>query len=146
MNWPFAAEPQHTQACLAYQTAVTRLTHNYIISEYVALANARRFPRASVLNFVVDLLENPDIETLWVDEPIHRAAVELLTLRQDKTYSLCDAVSFIVMRQRGISEALTTDRHFEQEGFVRLLKPTSTLRWRFLDYCHADVAQAYGKP
>lgn len=121
----FSTEPLHTQACAAYQKAAMRLTHNYIIAEYVALANARRFPRPSVLDFVVDLLGNPDIDTAWVDESIHRAAVELLTLRQDKTYSLCDAVSFILMRQRGVSEALTTDRHFEQEGFVRLLKPAS---------------------
>jgi len=121
----FSTEPLHTQACIAYQKSPTRLTHNYIIAEYVALANARRFSRASVLGFVVDLLGNPDIGTVWVDEPIHRAAVELLTLRQDKTYSLCDAVSFILMRQRGVTEALTTDRHFEQEGFVRLLNPSS---------------------
>jgi predicted nucleic acid-binding protein len=121
----FSTEPLHTQACIEYQKAIMRLTHNYVIAEYVALANARRFPRASVLDFVVDLLSNPDIETVWIDESIHRTAVELLTLRQDKTYSLCDAVSFIMMRQRGISQALTTDRHFEQEGFVRLLKPTS---------------------
>jgi uncharacterized protein len=119
----FSTEPLHTQACVEYQKATVRLTHNYIIAEYVALANARRFLRSSVLNFVVDLLSNPDIETIWVDEPIHRAAVELLVLRQDKTYSLCDAVSFILMNQRGISEALTTDRHFEQEGLVRLLQP-----------------------
>ena len=118
----FSTEPLHIQACIAYQKATIRLTHNYIIAEYVALTNARRFPRASVLEFVVDLLDNPDIETVWVDESIHRAAVEFLTLRQDKTYSLCDAVSFILMRQRSVSEALTTDRHFEQEGFVRLLK------------------------
>lgn len=46
---------------------------------------------------------------------------KLLSDRQDKTYSLCDAVSFVLMRQRGMTGALTTDRHFEQEGFVRLL-------------------------
>jgi uncharacterized protein len=69
------------------------------------------------------LLDNFDIETIWVDEQLHRDAVELLTLRQDKTYSLCDSVSFVLMNQRGITEALTTDRHFEQEGFTRLLRP-----------------------
>jgi predicted nucleic acid-binding protein len=35
---------------------------------------------------------------------------------------LGDAVSFLLMRKLGINEALTTDLHFEQEGFVRLLK------------------------
>jgi predicted nucleic acid-binding protein len=38
-------------------------------------------------------------------------------------YSLCDAVSFVLTRERGIREALTTDRHFEQEGTVRSLAP-----------------------
>ena len=115
----------HTQACAAYRQATSRLTHSYIVAEYVALANARRFSRSSVLAFVVDLLDNPDIETVWVDESLHRSAVKLLMVRQDKTYSLCDAVSFVLMRQRGTTEALTTDRHFEQEGFIRLLQPAS---------------------
>ena len=70
----------------------------------------------------MDLLDNPDIETVWVDEQLHRDAMQLLIERQDKTYSLCDAVSFVLMGQRGITEALTTDRHFEQEGFVKLLR------------------------
>jgi uncharacterized protein len=119
----YKTEPFHTQAFTEYKKAIGRLTHSYVIAEYIALANARRFPRLSVLSFVVDLLDTPDIETVWVDEQLHRDAIKLLTVRQDKTYSLCDAVSFVLMHQRGIIEALTTDRHFEQEGFVRLLRP-----------------------
>jgi predicted nucleic acid-binding protein len=72
---------------------------------------------------MVDLVGNPDIETVWVDESLHREAMALLLARQDKTYSLCDAVSFVLMRRRHLREALTTDRHFEQEGFQRLLIP-----------------------
>ena len=68
-----------------------------------------------------DLLESPDIETEWVDELLHRTALALLQERPDKTYSLCDAVSFMLMRRHDITEALTTDRHFEQEGCRRLL-------------------------
>ena len=117
----FSTEPFHTQAYVEYKKAIVRLTHSYIIAEYVALANARRFSRSSVLNFVVDLLNNPEIEMVWVDELIYRTAIKLLIDRLDKTYSLCDAVSFILMRQRGLTKALTTDRHFEQEGFIRLL-------------------------
>ena len=115
------AEPFHDQARAFYNAARVRLTHSHVLAEFIALANARRLPRLPVLTFMVDLLENPDIETVWVDEPLHREAMALLLARQDKTYSLCDAVSFVLMRQRNITEALTTDRHFEQEGFHRLL-------------------------
>jgi len=47
--------------------------------------------------------------------------MDLLTARPDKAYSLCDAVSFVLMRDRGVWDALTTGRHFEQEGFHKLL-------------------------
>lgn len=97
------------------------LTHNYVLAEFVVLALVRRFPRQSTLAFISDLINNPDIEVVWVDESLHREAVDLLMKRSDKTYSLCDAVSFVLMQQRGMSEALTTDHHFEQEGFRRLL-------------------------
>ena len=49
--------------------------------------------------------------------------MDLLHKRLDKSYSLCDAVSFVLMRERRILEALTTDKHFVQEGFTRLLEP-----------------------
>jgi len=52
---------------------------------------------------------------------VHELAMALLEERLDKNYSLCDAVSFIVMKEYGIIEALTTDKHFQQEGFSRLL-------------------------
>ena len=58
---------------------------------------------------------------VWVDEGLHREALSLLQARLDKTYSLCDAVSFVVMRRHGIIEALTTDRHYAQEGFIKLM-------------------------
>ncbi|HBL13071.1 MAG TPA: VapC toxin family PIN domain ribonuclease [Cyanobacteria bacterium UBA11162] len=115
------SEPQHQQAVQLLDGSNRNLTHSYVLAEFVALALVRRFPRPSTLTFIADLLENPDIEVIWVDEALHREAVELLMARQDKTYSLCDAVSFVLMRQRRITEALTTDRHFEQEGFTRLL-------------------------
>jgi predicted nucleic acid-binding protein len=62
------------------------------------------------------------IEIVWVDEAFHRAGMDFLARRRDKNYSLCDAISFLQMQERGITEAMTTDRHFEQEGLVRLLR------------------------
>jgi predicted nucleic acid-binding protein len=118
-----ASESQHLSAVNLFNTANTFLTHSYILAEFIALAQVRQFPRVEALTFVADLLDNPDIETVWVDEELHQEAIALLMKRLDKTYSLCDAVSFVLMRHRDTKEALTTDRHFEQEGFKRLLAP-----------------------
>src|SRR5437867_1879988 len=115
------AEPFHDAAAEHYRASATRLTHGYILAEFVALAHARSIPRPAALGLVSDLRDNPDIEVVWVDEPLHREAMTLLQARPDKSYSLCDAVSFVLMRRHGIADALTTDRHFEQEGFHRLL-------------------------
>jgi predicted nucleic acid-binding protein len=115
------AEPFHHQASQVYQTAQIRLTSSYVLAEFVALAQARHLPRLAALTFVTDLIANPDIETVWVDESLHERALALLFARLDKGYSLCDAASFVLMRDRNVTDALTTDRHFEQEGFRKLL-------------------------
>ncbi len=48
--------------------------------------------------------------------------VELYHARPDKQWSLTDCISFVVMTEEGITEALTGDHHFEQAGFIALLK------------------------
>lgn len=48
--------------------------------------------------------------------------VALYESRPDKDWSLTDCISFVVMQRIGISEALTADHHFEQAGFLALLK------------------------
>ena len=118
-----AAEPKHANATNLFDAARTKLVHNYVLAELFPLAQVRGVPRSSVVEYVADLLENPDINVHWVDQRLHRSAMRLLLGRPDKTYSLCDAVSFLLMREYRLAEALTTDRHFEQEGFRRLLRP-----------------------
>ncbi len=98
------------------------LTTNYILAEFVPLSYVRGQNRQETLSFIDDFLKISRLEIVWVNETLHNRAMKLLSDRRDKNYSLCDAVSFVVMRERGISEALTTDRHFEQEGFVKLLQ------------------------
>jgi len=116
------AERHHNLANEINQEFRARITTNYILAEYVALAIVRGLSQRKIAAFSKEILEDETIEIIWVDEKIHAEAVELLNERQDKTYSLCDAVSFVIMRERQITQALTTDKHFEQEGFVRLLK------------------------
>lgn len=115
------AEPQHQEAVRLYQHATRRLMHSYVLAELIPLALVRGLPRAQTLAFSQRAIDASEIEVVWVDESLHRQALALVRARQDKTYSLCDAVSFVLMRERGVNEALTTDKHFEQEGFQRLL-------------------------
>lgn len=117
-------EPQHKKAVnfLANANGIL-LLHNYILAELVALGLVRRLSQSIVLSYTLELLNNPKVAMVWVDEPLYQEAVSLLMSRSDKTYSLCDAVNFVLTRKLGIMEALTTDKHFEQEGFTRLLQP-----------------------
>ena len=116
------ADEYHRQSVEFYDAAAKRLTTNYVLAEYTALAHVRGVPRDEIVKFSRLILDDKAIQIIWVDEVLHRRAVALMRDRADKNYSLCDAVSFIVMRERGISESLTTDKHFRQEGFVRLLE------------------------
>jgi predicted nucleic acid-binding protein len=116
-------EPQHAEAVRHFQSASIRLTHSYVLAEFVALTQARGLPRPPVLAFVSDLQDNTAVQVIYVAESLHRAALQFLRQRLDKSWSLCDAVSFLLMQQHGLREALTTDHHFEQAGFVRLLQP-----------------------
>lgn len=74
-----------------------------------------------MLKFLTQLLANPKIDIIWPDEGLTSQALALLMARQGCGYSLCDATSFVVMRARNVREALSTDEHFEDEGFQRLL-------------------------
>jgi len=117
-----SGEPFHRSAVSLYDIATSRLTTNYVLAEFTALAQIRGIPREQIIEFSLRVLVDRGIEIVWVDERLHMEAVELIADRPDKSYSLCDAASFCVMRDRSIAEALTTDKHFEQEGFVRLLR------------------------
>lgn len=113
---------QHVDALRIYSTSRTRVTHSFVVAELIALCERRHFSRSRTLKFVSAMLTDQDVRVVWVDEELVRAAFALLLDRSDKLWSLCDAASFILMDELGITEALTTDRHFEQAGFVKLLE------------------------
>ncbi|MCS7190101.1 MAG: PIN domain-containing protein [Fimbriimonadales bacterium] len=116
------ADRRHAQATEWLQSTRWKMVHSYVLAELVALARARGVPVQTVVDFSLALMQQPLIEVVWVDETLHRAALALLKHRTDKGYSLCDAVSFVLMQNHAIQDALTTDKHFAQEGFVRLLE------------------------
>jgi uncharacterized protein len=112
----------HERALDLYANATVRVTHNYVLAELIALSYSRRRPASSTLNFVMKLITHPEeVQLLWADERLTSQSLILLKSHFRAGYSLCDAASFVVMRQRGLTSALTMDKHFEQEGFQRLL-------------------------
>lgn len=115
-------EPHHQLGCQWLLRARSPVVHSYVFAELVALFETRRKPRQIALDFIQTAIDNRELKIVWLTEGDFRQALALLHARPDKQYSLCDAASFVIMRRMNIREALTTDRHFEQEGFVRLLK------------------------
>ena len=120
--------PLHNDAVSIYQQAAAgrrrSVTTNYVLTELVALLSSRlRLPRATLIEIVDELQSAPDLEIVHITPELHTAAWALLKARPDKDWSWVDAASFVVMIDRGITGALTTDHHFEQAGFTRLLTP-----------------------
>jgi predicted nucleic acid-binding protein len=68
-----------------------------------------------------DLRTDPDIEVMPVDAELFERAVALYSSRTDKEWGLTDCISFVVMQERNLTHALTTDRDFAQAGFQNAL-------------------------
>jgi uncharacterized protein len=79
--------------------------------------------RATFARFLDTLVGHEDFAVVPASAELFQRGVELFRARTDKEWSLTDCISFVVMAEEGISEALTGDRHFEQAGFKALLKP-----------------------
>jgi predicted nucleic acid-binding protein len=77
--------------------------------------------RAAFSRLVARLQADPENEIVPPTEELMARGIELYDARPDKRWSLTDCISFIVMQDRQMTEALTRDRHFEQAGFKTLL-------------------------
>ena len=68
------------------------------------------------------LQSNPLVEIVAMRAEILADAFDLYSRRSDKEWRMTDCVSFVVMHERGLIEALTMDQHFQQAGFRALLR------------------------
>lgn len=108
---------------LALQQQKRIFTTNYVVAELVALLHSPlRIPRLRIFEIVDAIKIVPYVDVIHIDDVTDTLAWELCKSRLDKAWSLVDCTSFVVMQQLGIQEALTTDQHFEQASFIRLLK------------------------
>jgi len=65
---------------------------------------------------------DPTVELVSLTDDLYARALNLFRQRPDKEWGLIDCLSYVVMRDKGITEALTTDEHFRQMGFRALLR------------------------
>lgn len=83
-------------------------------------ANFSRNPRKRAL-VLKDLCNNPLVTVENVSHQDQKGALELLSDHQDKTYPLCDAISFIIMRRLKVTRAMAFDVHFRQFGEFEII-------------------------
>lgn len=62
------------------------------------------------------------MEIVALTDELFQRGLELYSRRMDKTWSLVDCISFVVMADFEVTEAATADEHFEQAGFKPLLR------------------------
>src|SRR5262245_12759281 len=119
---PFHAEAQ--QRMQQWRADASRLvTTNYVLIELNALfTSPLRVPRLQQIKIIETIKSVPWVEIIHIDATLDEEAWNLLKERQDKSWSLVDCTSFIVMQHRQITQAFTTDHHFEQAGYVQRLK------------------------
>jgi predicted nucleic acid-binding protein len=91
------------------------------------LADALSAPtaRSAAVAFLQAIRADPSFDVIGYDPAVYQAGFDLFAGRPDKAWSLTDCISFAVMTDRGLSDALTADHHFEQAGFRAVLKKTT---------------------
>lgn len=100
----------------------TRLVTTEAVLFEVGNAMARPPLRTRAVAFFTRIRANPRIVILPVDAALFQRAVALYAARPDQEWGLVDCASFVVMQERGVTEALAYDQHFVQAGFRALLR------------------------
>jgi uncharacterized protein len=71
---------------------------------------------------LASMQDDPSLEIVEITIPLYDEALTLYSQRRDKGWGLTDCISFVIMSDRGVTAALTHDIHFEQAGFLPLLR------------------------
>jgi len=114
---------QRALALTAERAGAAIVTTDEVLAEYLTFfSTARETVRRGAAVGVQGILANPAIRVLPQSRASFLAGLDLYIRRPDKHYSLVDCISMETMRREGLTEVLTNDRHFEQEGFRVLFR------------------------
>ena len=115
------SDKAHARALQFEAAGVPLVTTAWVLTEigdaFCGVENRNLF-----LKLLHTLYNFPDAKIIPASEELFERGVELFRQRPDKDWPLTDCISFVAMKDVGITEALTGDRHFEQAGFRTLLK------------------------
>ena len=115
-------EKQHGKAVTAAQDRSLRLaTTEWVLAEF-GDAYCDPADRADFISLYRGLTKNARVKIIPADTALFQRGVEFFEQHKDKKWSLTDCLSFVSMRDEGLTEALTGDKHFEQAGYTALLK------------------------
>ena len=98
------------------------LTTDEVLTELLAFCAADPQLRLEAALAVRDILASKGARVVPQSRESFLSGLALYQSRPDKGYSLTDCISMQTMRHEGVTEALTNDRHFEQEGFRALFR------------------------
>jgi predicted nucleic acid-binding protein len=99
------------------------VTTDEVLVEYLTFfATANERMRRKAVTHAQRILEDPGVRVVPQSRESFLSGMALYGARPDKGYSLTDCISMQTMRREGLTEVLTNDRHFEQEGFRALFR------------------------
>ncbi|MDY0170413.1 MAG: PIN domain-containing protein [Thermoguttaceae bacterium] len=98
-----------------------RLTTTVPVLLETTNALARPAWRAHAIALIDHVLHRPDVSVIPLSPDLWERGWDLYRNRLDKAWSLTDCVSFLVMEDAGLADALTADEHFRQAGFRTVL-------------------------
>ena len=100
----------------------TRIVTTRAVLMEIGNAISKQRYRPAAVELLLSLENDPKVEIVPVSGDLYAQAFKLFSERTDKEWGLVDCVSFVVMRERGITDALTSDDHFRQAGFNALMR------------------------
>ncbi len=98
------------------------VTTDEVLTEYLNYFSSSAHLRHKASLIVETAFHDPTVRLIVQSHESFRAGFALYRARPDKGYSLTDCISMEVMRREGLTDILTNDRHFEQEGFRALFR------------------------
>ena len=127
LYWVALVNPKDRWHEKSREVAATLASTNLVTTEAVLMeflnffSSYRPSMKKAIADNLQDIIDAPDIEVVFPSDDLLLSGLKFYEKRLDKGYSMVDCISMVVMRDRNLTEVLTHDQHFTQEGFTILL-------------------------